>query len=301
MDIIDVHIGQLVYRTNTGVHSSVSTNYSRKNLSFQGTSTVLHHQKMMDSLAAGAATATADDDRVGRSGLSSEEDEVQRKLSSPSQQQERSPPPPPPSRQQEQEQQITSNEKRSYKNATGRFKLLCTFDALFATTKHNKGDDHNNINDNNDNELLKTAKILKTLVSNARTKQHDPKYQIINLDNPKIRQSITTNEPAMDLLHIVGFEKKKQAIDDNDDECNNNNNNCLIYKASTITQFQDGSKLESLLNEKIIILQRDDRCQTSAQKSHKITSKAKQKEAKQIRQIEINRFKDDREKQKQLY
>ena len=299
MDIIDVHIGQLVYRTNTGVHSSVSTNYSRKNLSFQGTSTVLHHQKMMDSLAAGAATATADDDRVGRSGLSSEEDEVQRKLSSPSQQQERSPPPPPPSRQQEQEQQITSNAKRSYKNATGRFKLLCTFDALFATTKHNKGDDHNNINDNNDNELLKTAKILKTLVSNARTKQHDPKYQIINLDNPKIRQSITTNEPAMDLLHIVGFEKKRPDDSSNDD--NNNNNNSLIYKASTITQFQDGSKLESLLDEKIMKLQREDSCRTFTQKSHKTTSKAKQKEAKQTRQTELNRFKDDRERQKQMF
>lgn len=167
--------------------------------------------------------------------------------------------------------------KESYKQATGRFKLLCTFDAVFV---------------NNDKEInLKTAKILKTLVSNARSKRNT-KFQMIRLDNPKIQQYIVQNEAAIDLLKLIGFEEAC------DDDNNHHSEFSLRYNPLTTTQLQEGSKLESLLDDKIEKLQKVD-LSSPAVKQNKSKAKTKKLEAVESRKQQIAMFQEDRERQKE--
>jgi PUB domain len=156
----------------------------------------------------------------------------------------------------------------SYKQATGQYRLLGAFDAIFT-----KGQRESN---------LKTAKILKTLVSNARTKR-DPKYQTIYMDNPRIQDHVANNEAAMDVLQTVGF------IHDSDKAA-------LVYTPTETLHFQFASRLESMLEAKIAAWQKVD-TSTGTQKEHKAAAKARTVEAKLTRQQQIVLWNEDRERQ----
>jgi hypothetical protein len=164
---------------------------------------------------------------------------------------------------------------RSYKQATGRFKLLCTFEAVFT---HDKETD------------LKTANILKTLVSNARSNR-DPKYLTISLNNPKIHQYVSQNEAAMDLLKLIGFVNQTNEGSDCYDGTMS-----LVYTPNGMHQLQEGSRLESLLDEKITKLQKVD-TSTAIVKENESKAKARKKETEETRLKLIAMFKEDRERQ----
>ncbi|CAB9515285.1 expressed unknown protein [Seminavis robusta] len=175
-----------------------------------------------------------------------------------------------------------TSEQRSYKQATGRFKLLCAFDAAFPSIHTGSSKASNSEKE----EQLARAKILKTLVSNARAKR-DPKYQTIHLENPKIQVYVATNEAAMTLLETVGFTKS------------NDNGNSLIYKPTETSHFQFASRLQSMLDGKIDQLRKASLdTATKEQKKHKSAAKASKKDAKIVRKTQVRLYHEDRERQR---
>jgi hypothetical protein len=168
--------------------------------------------------------------------------------------------------------------KGSYKQATGRFKLLCTFDAVF-THGHDKETN------------LVTAKLLKTLVSNARS-QRDEKYQTIHLHHPKIKRCIGENEAAMDLLKVIGF------VNSNPDGIVDETLENLHYSPSGMHQLQEGSRLEKMLDDKIALLQKVD-FQSSAVKQNKANVKSKKIDSEDSRKQLVAMFQEDRIEQRE--
>jgi PUB domain len=173
--------------------------------------------------------------------------------------------------------------KGSYKQATGRFKLLCTFDAVFT--------------DNKETNLI-TAKLLKTLVSNARS-QRDPKYQTIHLYHPKIHRYIAMNQAAVDLLQVIGFVKSSNSNPDTDVLSEGmETSEYLTYSPSGMPHLQEGSRLEKMLDDKIAMLQKVDR-QSSTVKQHKAGVKTKKMEAEDTRKQQVAMFQEDRMQQRE--
>jgi hypothetical protein len=161
--------------------------------------------------------------------------------------------------------------KGSYKQATGRFKLLCTFDAVFTHDKETN---------------LITAKLLKTLVSNARF-QRDEKYQTIHLHHPKIKRYIGENEAAVDLLKVIGF------VNSNPDWIVDETLEYLHYSPSGMHQLQEGSRLEKMLDDKISLLQKVD-FQSPAVKQNKANVKSKKIDSEDSRKQLVAMFQEDR-------
>jgi hypothetical protein len=166
--------------------------------------------------------------------------------------------------------------KGSYKQATGRFKLLCTFEAVFTHDKETN---------------LITAKLLKTLVSNARS-QRDTKYQTINLHHPKIKQYIAENEAAVDVLKLIGFVNSNPGVimDEKAEQ--------LLYCPSGMPHLQEGSLLEKMLEDKIATLQKVD-LQSPAVKQQKASVKVKKMETEDSKRATVAMFQEDRLEQRE--
>jgi hypothetical protein len=172
---------------------------------------------------------------------------------------------------------ISAAKRKSYQHATGRFQLICTFEAIFIG-----GDSEQDI---------KTARILKTLVSNARSKR-DPKFHTIHLENPRIHQYITQNDAAMDALKLIGFVEKQDLTNEE------TSTRSLWYAPEGVQQLQEGSRLESLLEEKLVKLQKVDTC-TAVVKQHKMNAKQKKLQEEEARKNNLSMFQEDRERQKE--
>ncbi|KAL3912716.1 MAG: hypothetical protein SGILL_006775 [Bacillariaceae sp.] len=182
--------------------------------------------------------------------------------------------------------QASPSKLQSYKQATGRFKLICTFEAIFVSSSSSSPDTKETD--------IKTAKILKTLVANARSKR-DPKFHTINLSNPKIDQYVTQNEAAVDVLKLIGFVENEDLTSGGGGA---ENSRTLSYSPSSTHEFQEGSRLESLLDEKLIKMQKVDISSPSVKQS-KVTAKTKRIETEEARKQAVAMFREDRERQQE--